>query len=83
MTNVAFYPHFAKKRGGTEGFQGGKYGFPSLAVYCAPKFGLNGFTEALAREMAGDGIRVYAVCPVRERLTDSCHRYPDIESWRA
>lgn len=41
----------------------GKYGFPSLAVYCASKFGLNGFTEALAREVAGDGIRVYAVCP--------------------
>lgn len=41
----------------------GKYGFPSLAAYCASKFGLNGFTEALAREVAGDGIRVYAICP--------------------
>ena len=41
----------------------GKHGFPSLTVYCASKFGLNGFTEALAREVAGDGIRVYAVCP--------------------
>ena len=41
----------------------GKYGFPFLTAYCASKFGLNGFTEALAREVAGDGIRVYAVCP--------------------
>lgn len=41
----------------------GKYGFPGLAAYCASKFGLNGFTEALAREVAGDGIQVYAVCP--------------------
>lgn len=41
----------------------GKYGFPGLTVYCASKFGLNGFTEALAREVAGEGLRVYAVCP--------------------
>lgn len=41
----------------------GKYGFPGFTVYCASKFGLNGFTEALAREVAGDGIRVYAICP--------------------
>lgn len=41
----------------------GKSGFPLFTVYCASKFGLNGFTEALAREVVWDGIRVYAVCP--------------------
>lgn len=41
----------------------GKYGFPGFTIYCASKFGLNGFTEALAREVVWDGVRVYAVCP--------------------
>ncbi len=41
----------------------GKYGFPGMAVYCATKFGIIGFTEALAMELKGKGIRVYAICP--------------------
>ncbi len=38
----------------------GKTGFPGLAVYCASKFAVLGFTEALAGEVQG---KVYAVCP--------------------
>ena len=41
----------------------GKTGFPGLAVYCASKFGVVGFTQALADEVASAGVRVYAVCP--------------------
>ena len=41
----------------------GKAGFPELSVYCASKFGVVGFTESLAREVSGSGVRVYAVCP--------------------
>jgi 3-oxoacyl-[acyl-carrier protein] reductase len=41
----------------------GKTGFPELAVYCASKFGVVGFTESLAKELKGSGVRVYAVCP--------------------
>lgn len=41
----------------------GKYGAAEFATYCATKFGLVGFTEALAGELHGTGVRVWAVCP--------------------
>jgi len=40
-----------------------KIGAPMLAHYSASKFAVLGWTQALAREMAGRGIRVNAVCP--------------------
>lgn len=40
-----------------------KVGAPFLAHYSASKFAVVGWTQALAREHAGDGIRVNAVCP--------------------
>lgn len=39
----------------------GKTGFPELTTYCATKFGVRGFTQALAEEERG--IRIYAVNP--------------------
>ncbi len=41
----------------------GKFGSANLAAYCASKFGLIGFTQALAMELAPAGIAVNAVCP--------------------
>jgi meso-butanediol dehydrogenase/(S,S)-butanediol dehydrogenase/diacetyl reductase len=41
----------------------GKVGAPLLAHYSASKFAVLGWTQALAREMAGHNIRVNAVCP--------------------
>ncbi len=41
----------------------GKHGYPDLAVYCATKFGIIGFTESLAQELEKDKIGVYAICP--------------------
>ena len=39
-------------------------GSANNSVYCATKFGVNGITQALAKEWGGRGIRVNAVCPV-------------------
>ena len=41
----------------------GKNGAPGLAHYCASKFAVVGFTNALAKEVAQHGIRVNAICP--------------------
>lgn len=42
----------------------GKRGSANNSVYCASKFGVNGVTQALAKELGTRGIRVNAVCPV-------------------
>lgn len=41
----------------------GRMGVPYYATYCASKFALRGFSEALRREVAPDGIHVVAVFP--------------------
>jgi meso-butanediol dehydrogenase/(S,S)-butanediol dehydrogenase/diacetyl reductase len=41
----------------------GKNGAPGMAHYCASKFAVVGFTNALAKEVAGAGVRVNAICP--------------------
>ena len=41
----------------------GKRGFRNGSAYCASKFGLNGFTEALVEELREEGIRVCSVNP--------------------
>jgi NAD(P)-dependent dehydrogenase (short-subunit alcohol dehydrogenase family) len=41
----------------------GKRGIARYAAYCASKFAIVGFTQALAQELAADGINVNAICP--------------------
>lgn len=51
----------------------GKQGVARFAAYCASKFAVRGFTQALARELGPDGITVYAICPgliASERIDD-------------
>lgn len=42
----------------------GKRGSSNNSAYCASKFGMNGLTQALAKEIGAREIRVNALCPV-------------------
>lgn len=45
----------------------GKRGTANNAMYVATKFGMNGLTQSLAKELGPQGIRVNALCPVLVR----------------
>jgi short-subunit dehydrogenase len=51
----------------------GHLGFAANSVYCASKFGLRGFSEALRRELADSSIRVHYFAPraTRTKLNSS------------
>lgn len=55
----------------------GQTGFADLAPYCATKFGVRGFTQALAQEISG--LKMYAVCPdmTKTRMTGLQGRPPE------
>lgn len=42
----------------------GKRGSTNNSMYCASKFGMNGLTQSLCKELGPRGIRVNSVCPV-------------------
>ncbi|WP_085297190.1 SDR family oxidoreductase [Cognaticolwellia mytili] len=46
----------------------GSIGFPGYSLYCASKFGLKGFSEALSREVANTNTRI---CYLAPRATDT------------
>ncbi|UDL05295.1 SDR family oxidoreductase [Marinobacter sp. CA1] len=61
-----FVPRFRERGQGGMVFVGstfGSIGFPGYSAYCATKFGLRGFTEALRRELADTPIDVLYVAP--------------------
>ncbi|WP_417522257.1 SDR family oxidoreductase [Marinobacter sp.] len=61
-----FAPRFQKAGTGALVFVGstfGSIGFPGYTAYCASKFGLRGFTEALRRELADTLLQVVYVAP--------------------
>ncbi|MCE4608149.1 MAG: SDR family oxidoreductase [Caldisphaeraceae archaeon] len=41
----------------------GEYGLPKLSVYCASKFGVIGFSQAVNKEVASLGIKISYLCP--------------------
>ena len=71
LTNQIAARHFLAKKPATIGpgvivntaSLAAKVGAPLLAHYSASKFAVLGWTQALARELAPQGIRVNAVCP--------------------
>jgi len=62
----ALLPHFRQNRGGTiinVSSRAGLVGLPLNSLYCASKFALEGFSEALAFELASQNIIVKLVEP--------------------
>ncbi len=61
-----FVPMFKALDGGALVFVGstfGSIGYPGYSAYCATKFGLRGFTEALRRELADSPLQVLYFAP--------------------
>jgi 3-oxoacyl-[acyl-carrier protein] reductase len=52
----------------------GKNAVTGGAIYCASKWGLQGFSYCLAEELRGDGIRVSVICPGSVATEFSPHR---------
>jgi NAD(P)-dependent dehydrogenase (short-subunit alcohol dehydrogenase family) len=62
----------------------GQAGFPGLSVYCATKWGIEGFFEALAPEIAAFGIQTTLVEPgaIRTGFADSGVLSPELDAYR-
>lgn len=58
----------------------GSIGYPGFSGYCASKFGLRGFTEALRRELADSNIRVHYLAP---RATHTGLNSPTVDALNA
>jgi NAD(P)-dependent dehydrogenase (short-subunit alcohol dehydrogenase family) len=59
-------PHMRAAKAGTivnVSSVAGRMGLPFYATYCASKYAMRGFSEALRRELSADGIHVLAVFP--------------------
>jgi NAD(P)-dependent dehydrogenase (short-subunit alcohol dehydrogenase family) len=68
----AVLPFFREQRSGTivqMSSQGGRLSFPGVGAYSAGKFALEGWSEALAGEVAPFGVRVMIVEPSRFRTS--------------
>jgi 3-oxoacyl-[acyl-carrier protein] reductase len=66
LLSKAAFPHMREAGGGTivnVSSVAGKKGWANASAYCASKFGLTGFTEALADEGKEHGIRAVVVYP--------------------
>jgi NAD(P)-dependent dehydrogenase (short-subunit alcohol dehydrogenase family) len=85
----AVIPHMRKQRSGRIlqiSSIGGRVGTPGVSIYQAAKFGLTGFSEAIARELAPLGILVTSVEPGGFRTDwagDSMSYAPDVEGYDA
>jgi short-subunit dehydrogenase len=65
-TTYAVLPEMRQRRAGrivNVSSIGGKVVSPHMVAYCASKFALTGFSEAMGTELAQEGITVTTVCP--------------------
>ena len=70
----AFLPHLLNQRSGAVVNMSSIFGlcaFPTQSAYCAAKFAVRGYTEAVRQELAGTGVRAITVHPggVRTPIT--------------
>lgn len=66
----AFLPRMLERRSGhivNVASVAGSFGIPSMASYCASKFAMLGFSEALYHELRGSGVGVTVVSPIMVR----------------
>jgi NAD(P)-dependent dehydrogenase (short-subunit alcohol dehydrogenase family) len=66
LPSKAVAPHMVERRSGriiNLSSLAGRKGAPALAHYCTTKFGVLGFTQSLALELAQFNVTVNAVCP--------------------
>ncbi len=81
IVTKAFLPHFKKQRSGSIVFTGSEaalHGSRQGSLYCASKFALRGFAQALRAECAKSGVRVSIVNPgaTRTAFYDELHYQP-------
>ncbi|MFE6286200.1 SDR family oxidoreductase [Streptomyces sp. NPDC057877] len=80
-------PHLRRQGGGVfvqMSSMGGHITFPGFAIYHATKWGVEGYFEAMATEVAPFGIRTMLVAPgmVRTSFYDAAQRVPLSEPYR-
>jgi len=66
MTQTAVPTMLEQSQGGTIiniSSVAGKNGYENLSAYCAAKWGVHGFTEALRAEFEGENLRFHLICP--------------------
>jgi short-subunit dehydrogenase len=76
LLDRALLPSMLRRRSGCiihVGSTSGLMALPTSSVYCAAKFGLRGFNDALRRELRGTGIDVCLVCPGPVRTEFGLH----------
>ena len=71
----AVIPHMVAQKSGrivATASMAGRTGLPTVAHYCAAKWGVIGFVKSVAREVAADGVTVNCICPTNVD-TDMIH----------
>jgi NAD(P)-dependent dehydrogenase (short-subunit alcohol dehydrogenase family) len=59
----------------------GTEGHARYSAYCASKFGIIGFTQAVADEVKGSGITINVICPDEVDTPLNRRNHPDISDY--